>query len=168
MVLKPLCVLLYVCVHLPTEPSSQPRVHLFNSCALWAFGCTNCCHVSDCLMASTAECGGSLGDRGQFPLLWRWVILQGNTNQMGLVSVCHRTESWCLSLSLSPRQFEKHILNCCFSLLAHLEPSELQNPVIVSRAICTMVCGEARRYIQAPRSLQSKCCCGLSTPAQPS
>ncbi|KAL1782548.1 protein-glutamine gamma-glutamyltransferase 4 [Sigmodon hispidus] len=37
-------------------------------------------------------------------------------------------------------QFEKYILNCCFSLLAHLEPSELQSPVTVSRAICTMMC----------------------------
>ncbi|XP_049997636.1 protein-glutamine gamma-glutamyltransferase 4 isoform X1 [Alexandromys fortis] len=37
-------------------------------------------------------------------------------------------------------QFEKHILKCCFSLLTHLEPSELQSPVIVSRTICTMMC----------------------------
>ncbi|XP_050996072.1 LOW QUALITY PROTEIN: protein-glutamine gamma-glutamyltransferase 4 [Acomys russatus] len=37
-------------------------------------------------------------------------------------------------------QFEKHVLNCCFSLLTHLEPSELQSPVAVSRTICTMMC----------------------------
>uniref|UniRef100_A0A8C6W873 Protein-glutamine gamma-glutamyltransferase 4 n=1 Tax=Nannospalax galili TaxID=1026970 RepID=A0A8C6W873_NANGA len=37
-------------------------------------------------------------------------------------------------------QFEKHILHCCFSLLTHLQPRELQSPVLVSRSICTMMC----------------------------
>nr|BAC29013.1 unnamed protein product [Mus musculus] len=37
-------------------------------------------------------------------------------------------------------QFEKHILSCCFNLLFQLENNEMQNPVLVSRAICTMMC----------------------------
>nr|XP_034340032.1 protein-glutamine gamma-glutamyltransferase 4 [Arvicanthis niloticus] len=37
-------------------------------------------------------------------------------------------------------QFEKHVLNCCFNLLAEMEHSEMQNPVFVSRAICTLMC----------------------------
>ncbi|GAB1294859.1 Protein-glutamine gamma-glutamyltransferase 4 [Apodemus speciosus] len=35
-------------------------------------------------------------------------------------------------------QFEKHVLNCCFNLLAQMDHNEMQNPVFVSRAICTM------------------------------
>ncbi|XP_028623118.1 protein-glutamine gamma-glutamyltransferase 4 [Grammomys surdaster] len=37
-------------------------------------------------------------------------------------------------------QFEKRILNCCFDLLKGMEHSEMQNPVFVSRAICTLMC----------------------------
>ena len=69
-------------------------------------------------------------------------------------------------LSLSPWQFEKHVLSCCFNLLAKMERNEMQNPVFVSRALCTMVCGEEGLCGQTPGGLYSKGYCGPPTAAQ--
>ncbi|XP_076773598.1 protein-glutamine gamma-glutamyltransferase 4 [Arvicanthis niloticus] len=69
------------------------------------------------------------------------------TARKGILAVCsqgiprgHTSQQTSHKRVAASGRFEKHVLNCCFNLLAEMEHSEMQNPVFVSRAICTLMC----------------------------